>query len=104
MRRAAAVSLAAMLACTACASAGTNYSDAAAASVRAGMTREQVIGMLGAPNSITMMADGGTLMLWLHSKANGMTGHAQARSVSFLFDREGRVVRPIQTNRTDMRY
>jgi outer membrane protein assembly factor BamE (lipoprotein component of BamABCDE complex) len=46
------------LTCSACASIGTDYNEAAVARLQPGMTKADVIAVLGRPNGQTTMADG----------------------------------------------
>lgn len=87
-----------------CASMGTNYNEAVAASLQPGMAYADVVKAMGPPNSRSTMPNGQTVVLWLHSQANGFTGHSQARSVSYLFDADGRLVREINSGQTQGRF
>jgi len=75
-----------------CASAGTNYSETAAAAVRVGMSESELVGLLGRPNGRSTLPDGRVVLVWLHSQANGFTGQASARSVSYILDPSGHVM------------
>ena len=44
------------------------------------------------PNAVSHLADGRTIEVWSHVKANAF-GASQARTASILFDRDGRMVR-----------
>ena len=79
-----------------CVSMGTNYDPAAVAKLQPGMTRSEVVALLGKPNSIATAADGSEQLLWVHSKGS-MFG-ATARSVTLPFGTDGRLIQaPTQT-------
>ena len=92
------IPIAAALALAGCASAGTNYDPVKAASVQPGMSRDEVVAMLGAPNAVSTMPDGRQVMVWTHADVNGFTGKSQSRSVSYIFGRDGRVAGPSTTS------
>ena len=77
-----------------CASAGTNFSDQAVASVQPGMSKADVIAMLGPPNAVSTMPDGRQVLAWSHVKINSWAGSSLVRSASFVFDADGRVTGP----------
>lgn len=73
----------------ACVSMGTNYDSAAVGQLKVGMTKPQVIMMLGKPNQTVTYADGAQRLVWVHS--TGSMFGASARSVGLPFDREGKL-------------
>jgi hypothetical protein len=72
-----------------CVSMGTNYDPAAVERLRIGMTKAEVIQMLGRPNQVITNSDGSERLVWVHSTGS-MLG-ANARSVGLPFDPEGRL-------------
>jgi hypothetical protein len=72
-----------------CVSMGSNYDPAAVDRLQVGMTKAQVIQMLGQPNQIVTLAGGGQKLIWVHSTGS-MLG-ANARSVGLPFDGNGRL-------------
>ncbi len=68
---------------------GTDYDTNAVGSLEVGMTREQVIEMLGQPNQVIDYADGSQRLVWVHSTGS-MLG-ANARSVGLPFGADGRL-------------
>lgn len=68
---------------------GSNYDPAAVDRLQVGMTKAQVIQMLGQPNQIVTLAGGGQKLIWVHSTGS-MLG-ANARSVGLPFDGNGRL-------------
>lgn len=66
---------------------GTNYSEAAVQQLRVGMTKAEVISLLGQPNQVINQSDGTTRLIWVHSK--GSIGGANARSIGLPFDESG---------------
>lgn len=87
MKRIFPIAAAALLA--GCVSMGTNYDVAAVDRLRVGMTKAEVIGLLGQPNQIVTNSDGSERLVWVHS-AGSMFG-ANARSVGLPFDANGRL-------------
>lgn len=83
MNRPIAIAIAATL--TACASVGNDFSWQDANSIRNGMTREQVIAILGEPNSIE---DNAHVMIWSYAHVNMFSG-TNSKAVKFLFDDKG---------------
>lgn len=82
------VALAALL-LAGCVSMGTDYDTAAVDRLQVGMTKAQVIQMLGQPNQVVTLSGGGQKLVWVHSTGS-MLG-ANARSVSLPFDRDGKL-------------
>lgn len=79
-------SLAALL-LVGCVSMGTDYDDAAVSQLRVGMTKAEVIGLLGQPNQIVTNSDGRERLVWVHSTGSVMG--AKARSVGLPFGPDG---------------
>ncbi|MES2176118.1 MAG: outer membrane protein assembly factor BamE [Pseudomonadota bacterium] len=73
-----------------CVSMGTNYDAKAVESLQIGMTKAEVVRLLGQPTQTVTVSDGGQRLIWVHSTAS-MFG-ANARSVSLPFDRDGQLV------------
>ena len=82
--------LAAALMISGCVSMGTNYRPEAVQALKPGMTKSEVIALLGKPNSKMAMPDGKTILGWVHS--TGSMFGANARSVSLQFDVDGKLV------------
>ena len=78
---------------TGCA-AGTNYNPASVSQLQAGMPKEQVIVMLGKPNTVTTMPNGQTALGWVHATASPFG--ASSRSVSLVFDASGKLLQTFQ--------
>jgi len=72
-----------------CVSMGTNYDVAAVDRLQVGMTKAEVIGLLGRPNQVVTNADGSERLVWVHSTGS-MLG-ANARSVGLPFGPDGRL-------------
>lgn len=90
MKRVCVSALVAGALCSACVSMGTSFDPAAVAQLRPGMTREQVIQLMGKPNSVATGPDGRQQLIWVHSKGS-MFG-AEARSVALVFGPDGRLL------------
>jgi hypothetical protein len=75
---------------TGCVSMGTNYDQAAVARLRVGMTKAEVIALLGRPSQVVSNSDGGERLVWVHSTGS-MLG-ANARSVGLPFDLAGKLI------------
>lgn len=75
--------------CVGCVSMGTNYDAAAVERLEVGMTKQQVIGLLGKPNQVITNSDGSERLVWVHS--TGSMFGANARSVGLPFDHDGRL-------------
>jgi outer membrane protein assembly factor BamE (lipoprotein component of BamABCDE complex) len=59
----------ALLALFGCASAGTKIDQSATAKIQKGVTtKEQVVALLGAPMSDTLMGDGREMMMWSYAQ------------------------------------
>ncbi|WP_374614985.1 outer membrane protein assembly factor BamE [Sphingorhabdus sp.] len=87
MRKNLAIAAALMLA--GCVSMGTNYDVASVDRLQVGMTKAQVIGLLGQPNQVITNADGSERLVWVHS--TGSMFGANARSVGVPFGPDGRL-------------
>ena len=72
-----------------CVSMGTNYDESAVGRLQTGMSKAEVIQLLGQPNQVITTSDGGQRLIWVHSKGS-MFG-ASARSVGLPFDRNGKL-------------
>ena len=81
--------LGAALMLAACVSMGTNYDPAAVDRLRVGMTKGEVIQLLGQPNQVVTNSDGSERLIWVHSTGS-MLG-ANARSVGLPFGPDGRL-------------
>lgn len=68
---------------------GTNYDAAAVDRLQVGMTKAQVIQMLGQPNQVVANSDGSEHLIWVRSTGS-MLG-ANARSVGLPFGPDGRL-------------
>jgi uncharacterized protein YcfL len=87
MRKNFAVAAALLLA--GCVSTGTNYDVAAVDRLQVGMTKAEVIGLLGQPNQVVTNSDGSERLVWVHS--TGSVLGANARSVGLPFGADGRL-------------
>jgi hypothetical protein len=85
-----------------CVSTGTNFNPAAVDQLKPGMIKAEVIAALGRPNSSSTMANGGEVLVWLHSRGTAW-GSGDARSVSLLFDSAGHLVRVLNRTQTQIR-
>jgi hypothetical protein len=74
-----------------CVSVGTNYDVNALAQLKPGMSRGEVVSLLGKPNTEAKLPDGKTVLGWVHSTGTAFGG-ASARSVSLQFDPNGKLV------------
>lgn len=72
-----------------CVSMGTNYDPAAIDRLQVGMTKAQVIQMLGQPNQVVTNSDGSSRLIWVHSTGS-MLG-AKSRAVGLPFGSDGRL-------------
>ncbi len=79
----------ASLALIGCVSMGTNYDPAAVSQLTVGMSKQQVVKLLGTPNQTVSYGDGTQRLVWVHSKGS-MLG-AKARAIGLPFDREGKL-------------
>ena len=73
-----------------CVSMGTNYDAAAVDRLRVGMTKAEVVQMLGQPNQVITNSDGTERLIWVHS--TGSAFGANARSVGLPFGRDGKLM------------
>jgi hypothetical protein len=80
----------AALALAGCVSMGTNYDVTAVSRLQKGMTKAEVIQLLGQPNQVMATPDGGQRLIWVHS--TGSMFGANARSVGLPFDRNGKLL------------
>lgn len=78
------------LALAGCVSVGTNYDTAAVDRLQVGMTKTEVIQMLGQPNQVITLSGGGQKLVWVHS--TGTMFGANARSVGLPFSPDGRLL------------
>ena len=74
---------------TGCVSMGTNYDPSAVDRLRVGMTKAEVIGLLGQPNQVVTNSDGSERLVWVHS--TGSAFGANARSVGLPFGPDGKL-------------
>lgn len=81
--------LAAAFAISGCVSMGTNYDSGAVDRLQVGMTKAEVIQMLGQPNQVITNADGSERLIWVHS--TGSAFGANARSVGLPFGPDGKL-------------
>lgn len=72
-----------------CVSMGTNFDAAAVSKLQVGMTKAEVIQMLGKPNQVITNSDGTERLVWVHSTGSMMG--AKARSVGLPFGADGRL-------------
>ena len=72
-----------------CVSMGTNYDAAAVDRLRVGMTKAEVVHMLGQPNQVITNSDGTERLMWVHS--TGSAFGASARSVGLPFGTDGKL-------------
>lgn len=72
-----------------CVSMGTDYDVAAVDRLRMGMTKAEVIGLLGQPNQVVTNSDGSERLIWVHSTGS-MLG-ANSRSLGLPFDSSGKL-------------
>jgi hypothetical protein len=81
---------------TGCVSMGTNYDVASVNRLRVGMTKVEVIQLLGRPNQMVTYSDGSERLVWVHS--TGSMFGANARSVGLPFGPDGKLTDvPYQT-------
>lgn len=73
----------------ACVSMGTDYDAAPVERLRVGMTKAEVVQLLGQPNQVINHSDGTQRLVWVHS--TGSMFGANARSVGLPFDVDGRL-------------
>lgn len=85
-----AIALAAVLALAGCVSMGTNYNETALSRLQKGMSKSEVIQLLGQPNQVVTTSDGGQRLVWVHS--TGSMFGAKARSVGLPFSSEGKLI------------
>lgn len=79
----------AALMCAGCVSIGTDYDATAVDQLEVGMSKQQVIKLLGQPNQVIDYADGSQRLLWVHS--TGSAFGANAKSVGLPFGSDGRL-------------
>lgn len=72
-----------------CVSMGTNYDPAAVDRLQVGMTKAEVIRMLGQPNQVITLTGGSQKLIWVHS--TGSMFGANARSVGLPFGPDGKL-------------
>ena len=73
-----------------CVSMGTNYDVAAVDHLKVGMSKVEVIRLLGQPNQVIETSNGGQRLIWVHS--TGSMFGANARSVGLPFDEQGKLL------------
>jgi hypothetical protein len=79
---------------TGCASFGEEFDLAAVDQLQPGIsTIEDAKRLLGEPQSVAKTANGITVYVWLHSKANGLTGNSSAQSASLAFGPDGKMLK-----------
>lgn len=83
------ISIAATVLLVSCVSMGTNYDPAAVDRLQVGMTKAEVIQMLGQPNQVITLSGGGQKLIWVHS--TGSMFGAEARSVGLPFGPDGKL-------------
>ena len=72
-----------------CVSMGTNYDASAIDRLRIGMTKAEVVAVLGQPNQVITNADRSQQLIWVHS--TGSMFGANARSVALPFGPDARL-------------
>lgn len=72
-----------------CVSMGTNYDARAVDHLRVGMTKAEVVEMLGQPNQVVTTSDGSERLIWVHS--SGSMFGANARSIGLPFGSDGKL-------------
>jgi hypothetical protein len=83
------ITLSAALMLVGCVSMGTNYDVAAVDRLQKGMTKAEVIQMLGKPNQVINYSNGTERLIWVHS--TGSMFGANARSVGLPFGPDGKL-------------
>ena len=79
---------------TGCASFGEEFDLAAVDQLQPGIsTIEDAKRLLGEPQSVAKTANGITVYVWMHSKANGLTGNSSAQSASLAFGPDGKMLK-----------
>jgi len=77
-----------------CASFGEDFDLAAVDQLQPGVsTIEDAKKLLGEPQSVAKTANGITVYVWMHSKANGLTGNSSAQSASLAFGPDGKMLK-----------
>tara|TARA_R100000406_G_scaffold95183_4_gene88782 strand:+ start:170 stop:451 length:282 start_codon:yes stop_codon:yes gene_type:complete len=79
----------AALMCAGCVSMGADYNTGAVDRLEVGMTKQQVIEMLGQPNQVIDFDDGSQRLVCVHS--TGLMFGANARSVGLPFGPDGKL-------------
>ncbi|MFD1951862.1 outer membrane protein assembly factor BamE [Sphingomonas arantia] len=72
-----------------CVSVGTNYKDANVARLAVGMSKADVVALLGKPNQSVTTATGEQRLTWVHSTGS-MLG-ASSRAIALPFDSDGKL-------------
>lgn len=85
-----------------CVSMGTNYKNDAVAQLKPGMTKAQVIALLGKPTSAVTASDGHQQLMWIHSRGT-MLGTAKGRSLLLMFAPDGTYTGKATQAETDIR-
>jgi hypothetical protein len=86
----------------ACVSMGANYSAEAVAQLKPGMSKAEVIALLGRPTSTASLPDGRQQMMWVHSKGS-MLGTASGRSIMLMFAPDGTYAGIVSQAETNLR-
>ena len=81
--------IAAAMLLAACVSMGTDYDAGAVDRLRVGMTKAEVVQLLGQPNQVVNNSDGTQRLVWVHS--TGSMFGANARSIGLPFGFDGRL-------------
>lgn len=89
-------------AAVACASVGQDYNVATLEALQPGMTRAQVISMLGNPNTRTTLSDGSEQWMWVHARASAF-GAAHSKAVMLKFGPDKRFVEIMSATETQIR-
>lgn len=84
-----------------CVSVGTKFDIADVEAFQPGITtRADAERILGKPNSISNLADGTTLLQWIHTQA--VLASAESNHVALLFDASGKFLRVAHQTQTRM--
>ncbi|PAL23577.1 hypothetical protein CD928_05785 [Sphingopyxis sp. GW247-27LB] len=90
----------ALLLVAGCASVGTNYSAAAVDQLRAGMSRAEVISIMGEPTSRAVRPDGRYVLGWSHARSSAF-GATTAKAIFLGFDPDGRYTGALSESESD---
>jgi hypothetical protein len=89
------------LALAGCVSIGTNYDEAAVDRLVKGMSRSDVVAVLGKPNNITRQGNGSSIALWMHSTGNAL-GQGRSRMLMLGFDADGKYTGIVSESQTEL--